>query len=103
MEACGYGLPDPVFSTTNKLWIQAWIMQPSAKVFANTISGTYDAVYTSSNKGRGCGGTLFNYKGRISSPLYPNPYRQNSLCTWNIRVPIGMKAAMKFSGKTKVT
>lgn len=55
-------------------------------------------VLTFLNKGRGCGGELYNYRGKFTSPMYPGNYRNESLCTWMVRVPSGMRTALKFSG-----
>lgn len=46
--------------------------------------------------GRGCGGRLFNYAGSFTSPMYPNEYRQNTECTWDISVPRGLKVVVEF-------
>lgn len=51
------------------------------------------------NKGRGCGGVLYNYRGKFTSPMYPDNYRNESLCTWVVNVPSGMSTALKFTGK----
>ncbi|KAG5881771.1 hypothetical protein JTB14_021141 [Gonioctena quinquepunctata] len=91
MTACGYKLPNPVFSFSNKLFIHA----------RNSIERgflmRYDFVYTSTEDGRGCGGELFNNKGKIYSPMYPDVFRNDTTCTWLIQVPVGLHAAMKFT------
>ncbi|CAH0562353.1 unnamed protein product [Brassicogethes aeneus] len=87
-KACGYAVPPPVFSTTNKLWVKTWGKE-------NSRMG-YDITYTSSDKGRGCGGQLYNDKGVFTSPMYPNIYKNNTLCTWNVRVPLSLYAAVTF-------
>jgi len=46
--------------------------------------------------GQGCGGRIFNYGGRFTSPLYPNIYRNNTVCTWDLSVPQGFKVIMQF-------
>lgn len=46
--------------------------------------------------GRGCGGRIFNYGGRFTSPLYPNTYRNNTVCTWDVSVPRGFKIILQF-------
>lgn len=89
-KACGYYIPNPVFSSTNKVWIYSWNK--------NKYTAFYDLVYTSSDQGRGCGGFMFNYKGTFTSPLYPMGYKNTTACVWDIRVPIGRKLAFKFSG-----
>ncbi|KAJ8975807.1 hypothetical protein NQ317_013738 [Molorchus minor] len=88
LRTCGYKVPNPVFSYTNKVHIHI--------SGGNNMFKRYDFGYTSTDKGRGCGGELYNYKGRLSSPLYPNEYRNNTVCTWKVRVPIGLNVALKF-------
>jgi hypothetical protein len=53
--------------------------------------------------GRGCGGSLFNYGGVFTSPMYPSNYRNNSQCRWDVSVPIGTQPVLKFTGKTAHT
>ena len=91
-KVCGYALPNPIFSTTNKLWLHSW------NQMGDRWPASYDFVYTSSDQGKGCGGTLYNYKGSFTSPLYPLGYKNSTPCEWNIRVPVGMRVAIKFSG-----
>ncbi|KAJ8930426.1 hypothetical protein NQ314_016752 [Rhamnusium bicolor] len=93
LKSCGYRIPNPVFSYTNKLYI---------KVHHNTTNvllSRFDFSYTSTENGRGCGGLLYNYKGKFSSPLYPNEFRNESICIWEVRVPIGLQAVLKFTSK----
>ncbi|KAG7199007.1 hypothetical protein KM043_013159 [Ampulex compressa] len=87
---CGITLPSPIFSTGNKLTLYSWST-------AKTSYGTYDITYTTTDKGRGCGGKIFNYGGKFSSPLYPNAYRNNTVCTWDVSVPQGFKIVLEFS------
>lgn len=46
--------------------------------------------------GPGCGGRIFNFGGRFTSPLYPNIYRNNTVCTWDVSVPRGFKIVLDF-------
>uniref|UniRef100_A0A2H8TEF1 Cubilin n=1 Tax=Melanaphis sacchari TaxID=742174 RepID=A0A2H8TEF1_9HEMI len=72
-------IPPPIFSTG-----------PSLTMVYKTypIPGLLDMSYTSTDQGRGCGGRMFNVKGTVTSPMYPNLYRVNSVCRWDIAVPI---------------
>lgn len=94
MKACGFRQPNPIFSTTNRLWIRTY----SHRQFRIGIY-RYDIIYTSSTAGRGCGGKLFNVAGKFTSPFYPNSYNDSTLCTWDVSVPNNMKIALQFSGK----
>ncbi|CAG9816798.1 unnamed protein product [Phaedon cochleariae] len=91
LTACGYRVPDPVFSFTNKLYVHQW----SHRVIGSLMR--FDFVYTSTTEGRGCGGELYNSRGKIYSPMYPNPFRNDTICTWTIKVPVGLHAVLKFN------
>lgn len=83
---CGYTTPDPFFSTGNSVVIRM-----------NKLEyGSYDITYLATDQGRGCGGTLFNYYGTFSSPLFPNTNRNPSDCRWNILVPTNLKVSLRF-------
>ncbi|CAG9759727.1 unnamed protein product [Ceutorhynchus assimilis] len=90
-KACGFRLPSPVFTNTNKLYIHMYNSQKSTSYFK------YNFLYLSSENGKGCGGKMFNYMGKFSSPLYPNLYRKDIECTWNVMVPKGYNVAFKFT------
>ncbi|XP_033326417.2 cubilin [Megalopta genalis] len=86
---CGIETPVPIFSVGNKLSIHSWSEFQSMYEY-------YDITYTTTDAGRGCGGRIYNYAGSFTSPLYPNEYRNNSICTWDVSVPRGLKVALKF-------
>nr|CAI5829565.1 unnamed protein product [Callosobruchus analis] len=100
MKVCGYAVPDPVFSYTNKVFIHIY-----SRTLPQTLGMKYDVSYTSTDKGRGCGGTLYGNKGKVYSPLYPHPFRNETTCTWTIRVPVGLHAVLKLmvTGKARST
>ena len=43
-----------------------------------------------------CGGNLNDTKGIISSPLYSNPYPNNTECEWDITVEEGNVVSLEF-------
>ncbi|XP_057337332.1 cubilin-like isoform X2 [Microplitis mediator] len=86
---CGMQIPSPIFSTTNKLSLHSTSER-------GVTWESYDILYTSTDKGRGCGGIIYNYVGRITSPMYPNNYRNTSTCVWDISVPRGFKVVLDF-------
>ncbi|XP_034938584.1 cubilin [Chelonus insularis] len=86
---CGMQRPSPIFSTTNKLSLYS-------KSERGVVWESYDITYTSTDKGQGCGGRIYNYVGTFTSPLYPNNYRNESLCTWEVSVPRGYKIVLNF-------
>ncbi|XP_043479110.1 cubilin-like isoform X2 [Leptopilina heterotoma] len=90
INACGYEIPDPVFSTGNKLSFHSF--QTNSRKYNG-----YDITYVATDKGRGCGGKIFNYAGKFTSPMYPGPFRNESECTWHISVPVGFKVALVFT------
>ncbi|XP_049840781.1 cubilin-like [Schistocerca gregaria] len=86
---CGYKLPDPVFSSGPLLLLQL--------TRQTTYSVTnIDLTYTTTDKGNGCGGKLFNTAGTFSSPMYPTNFRNMSDCQWEISVPKNLHPYLTF-------
>lgn len=85
-------MPNPVFSNTN-------VLKLKFKQAEQSYGLLYDITYIASDKGRGCGGEVFNYAGVFTSPGYPNTDRNDSDCTWVINVPQTLKVALSFDGK----
>lgn len=90
---CNVELPNPIFSTTNQLSIYS----QQKKVLENE----FDMFYIATDKGRGCGGEMFNFEGIFTSPFYPMNNRSYLDCTWNVRVPSNLRVALKFQGELK--
>ncbi|XP_055295203.1 cubilin homolog [Sitodiplosis mosellana] len=89
---CADSIPDPLFTATNLLKLKFKNIS-----HAHVSSEEYDITYLVTDKGRGCGGALYNYGGTFTSPGYPNTYRNNSLdCTWIISVPMNLLVAVRF-------
>ncbi|XP_026748193.2 cubilin [Galleria mellonella] len=80
---------NPVFSSGRYLLIHSHQL--------NDAQITYDLNYVVTNKGRGCGGQLFNEQGIITSPLYPDIYRKKNKCEWELETPVGTRLALHFS------
>ena len=59
----------------------------------------YDLFYVSTEAGRGCGGTLYNTRGVVTSPDYPRPHAQASNCEWTLKVPPGQRIQLRFASK----
>ncbi|KAJ8725267.1 hypothetical protein PYW07_016225 [Mythimna separata] len=57
----------------------------------------FDVNYVTSDKGRGCGGKLHSVMGKVTSPLYPNVYRQVSSCEWELETPLGTRLLLHFA------
>lgn len=87
--ACSYTQPNPFFSTSNVVKI--------AVNAQHEHSGNYDITFVATDKGRGCGGTLINYGGVFTSPLYPENNRNETDCRWTMHVPKNMKVALRFA------
>lgn len=92
---CDEGVPNPLFTNTNVLKLK--FKAAKLNLFSRTY--LYDITYIASDKGRGCGGEVFNYAGVFTSPGYPNTDRNVSDCIWTINVPQNLKVAISFSGK----
>lgn len=88
-DVCGTVNPSPVFSSTNNLFMEISL--------GENMKASLDLTYTSSNKPQGCGGVFFNTRGTFTSPLYPNNYRNDSECDYNIQVPSGLQISLKFN------
>ncbi len=58
----------------------------------------YDISYTSADDA-GCGGTLYDARGVVTSPGFPNNHSSASDCTWTLKVPQGQRIEMKFTSK----
>ncbi|XP_050313173.1 cubilin-like isoform X2 [Anthonomus grandis grandis] len=88
LRTCGIMIPDPIFSNSSKLVLKSY----------NNDNRyiTFHLMYIASDQPQGCGGQLYNLKGKFTSPLYPNPYRKEAECTWKVMVPKGYKVALKF-------
>merc|ERR1712223_2092006 len=56
-------------------------------------AGYWNSAY---KKGTGCGGTLTDPSGIISSPGFPLPYSNNVDCTWLIQAPPGSTIEIEF-------
>lgn len=88
-QYCGDATPSPSFSTTNSLYLH---INTTSRIHADV-----DITYTTSTQPQGCGGIFYNYRGTFTSPLYPNSYRNDSQCVYDVRVPLGLQVAMKFT------
>ncbi|KAL1493429.1 hypothetical protein ABEB36_011486 [Hypothenemus hampei] len=95
LKTCGAKLPNPVFSNSNKLFITKYQNSHSTRKWSDLLQA-FDFLYLASNRGKGCGGELFNYKGSFTSPMYPDINRNDIECKWEVRVPKGDKVALKF-------
>lgn len=91
---CSQPKPEPIFTNTSSIRIKF------TKVNVSWVGsqGLYDITFLATDKGRGCGGQIFNYAGSFSSPFYPLNDRNYSDCTWDISVPQNLKVALQFEG-----
>ncbi|UYV74100.1 hypothetical protein LAZ67_11002115 [Cordylochernes scorpioides] len=77
-QFCGAGLPNPVFTMGNVLFLRVTYKTNQVR-YLTTFSSTYSAM-------PGCGGQFTGVEGAFSSPNYPHPYNSTEACTWNISV-----------------
>ena len=90
---CGRAIIPTVHSSSNTLWFRY--------VVAESHRGqgvAYELYYTSTDQGMGCGGTLYNTRGVVTSPNYPRAFTQSSNCEWRLKVPPGEKIELRFTG-----
>lgn len=53
--------------------------------------------------GAGCGGTVFNTRGSVTSPGYPGNVSRTTDCQWELTVPLGMLIQIDFPGAFLIT
>lgn len=92
---CGYAMPNPIFSTKNQLSL--FFHYDDGTTYYS--KGNYDIMFIATDKGRGCGGSIYNYGGVFTSPLYPSNNRSMYDCTWTVTVPQNLRVAVRFSGE----
>ncbi|XP_035233860.1 bone morphogenetic protein 1 homolog [Stegodyphus dumicola] len=85
---CGDEVPTPVFSTGSFLHVVFTVLDEN---------GRFYATYTTTDKGRGCGGRFQAQEGALASPLYPEPYNRTAECIWYISVPNNYIARVTFT------
>lgn len=84
-------MPSPYFSNSSRVVLRfhdIGVMQ---------FGLLYDITYVATAAGRGCGGSIYNYGGQISSPLYPAGERQHLECVWQLAVPANQVLAVQFA------
>ncbi|XP_026326618.1 cubilin homolog [Hyposmocoma kahamanoa] len=80
--------PPMLFSTGRFLLLHS--------VYTPSMHATFDLYYVATDKGRGCGGKMQNTLGILSSPLYPEVYRQKGTCEWELETPYGTHLQLHF-------
>ncbi|KAA0194649.1 Metalloendopeptidase [Fasciolopsis buskii] len=81
---CGHIIPPSILSTGSRLWIE---YRRSAGSLSTGFIADYEAI---------CGGELQMEEGTLTSPNYPEFYRPNKECVWQIIVPVGYSVALTF-------
>ena len=89
----GRAIIDTIHSSGNNLWFRYYTSS------TRRYGRNYDLFYLSTEAGRGCGGTLYNTRGVVTSPEYPRPHAQASNCEWILKVPPGQRIQLKFACK----
>ncbi|XP_044726579.1 cubilin-like [Chrysoperla carnea] len=89
MRMCGLRNPNSLHSTGNALTLNLWNKR------LNKVD-TLDIMYTTTDQGPGCGGKLFNYGGKFTSPNYPNVYNKTGTCVWEVSTPQGTLISLQF-------
>lgn len=92
-RACAYLDPGKsLFTTTNELRLHF-----KTGSFFNSFDVTY--IASPVQDGPGCGGALYNTEGVFSNPFYPQNVRNNSICSWSVRVPSNTRVLLNFACK----
>ncbi|KAK3925397.1 Cubilin-like protein [Frankliniella fusca] len=60
------------------------------------ISGPGNSFSEKIRAGRGCGGSIHQDQGVFSSPMYPAPYRNASVCRWDLYAPGARSPVLAF-------
>ncbi|XP_016093659.1 cubilin [Sinocyclocheilus grahami] len=117
---CGNELPHPVTSFSNALVVN-FISDASVgrKGFRRELPGSLhsngDAMFlrfTSDGSingrgfnatfSRGCGGFLHTDRGVLSSPQYPQNYKPNMNCNWQVMVTSGFRVSVTFQSPFQI-
>ncbi|XP_072037692.1 bone morphogenetic protein 1 homolog isoform X2 [Amphiura filiformis] len=81
---CGNTLPEPIISTDSRLWIE---FKSSSHPYSRGFNSSYEAI---------CGGEIVKEFGMLQSPNYPDDYRPNKECVWQITMAKGFKVGLNF-------
>lgn len=73
---CGYGIPESIRSSGNKMTV----------IFSSNAFMEDYGFYARYESGK-CGGVIAGDNGMIISPHYPQTYRANENCTWEVTAP----------------
>ncbi|RZF39688.1 hypothetical protein LSTR_LSTR013176 [Laodelphax striatellus] len=76
-----------VLSSTGSALYLHITMAPYDTVYQSYVP-SFDFSFTTTNKGRGCGGRMIDFAGAISSPFFGSNVRNNSDCEWDIMIPV---------------
>ncbi|GAB6032010.1 hypothetical protein CHUAL_010385 [Chamberlinius hualienensis] len=84
-KLCINAYPNPIYtSSSNQMWIKLY----RSSQLDEYSTPTYVALYTTTDKGPGCGGKLLIYTDvDLVSPGYPLNHPVNDVCRWDISVP----------------
>lgn len=59
-----------------------------------------DITFTSTDKGRGCGGSIYDISGTFTSPMYPMDFRNDTKCIWYLKGPPGTRMQLTINGES---
>jgi len=92
-NVCGYRLPASIHSSGNHLWLKSRRTRDAlwSRIFR------YDLTYTTTDRGSGCGGAVFNTRGAVTSWGFPGNSSRASDCRWEITVPLGLLIKVEFT------
>lgn len=90
-KLCGYAIPSPIFTKSNKLSLV------TSQKGSGYFSSNYDVYYSTTNKSSGCGGNFYNFVGTFTSPNYPETYKRDDVCIFNVEGPTNLEMAFRFN------
>ncbi|KAF4095682.1 cubilin isoform X1 [Onychostoma macrolepis] len=89
-KVCGRELPGSLHSTGDAMFLQF------------TSDGSINGRGFNATFSRGCGGFLHTDRGVLSSPQYPQNYKPNMNCNWQVMVTPGFRVSVTFQSPFQI-
>uniref|UniRef100_A0A8C1I6Q0 Cubilin (intrinsic factor-cobalamin receptor) n=1 Tax=Cyprinus carpio TaxID=7962 RepID=A0A8C1I6Q0_CYPCA len=89
-KVCGRELPGSLHSTGDAMFLQF------------TSDGSINGRGFNATFSRGCGGFLHTDRGVLSSPQYPQNYKPNMNCNWQVMVTSGFRVSITFQSPFQI-
>ncbi|XP_026057290.1 cubilin-like [Carassius auratus] len=89
-KVCGRELPGSLHSTGDAMFLRF------------TSDGSINGRGFNATFSRGCGGFLHTDRGVLSSPQYPQNYKPNMNCNWQVMVTPGFRVSVTFQSPFQI-